>query len=100
MRELEFSLNFPSEAQGAHRAPGAGGAANNASFAKDLGHAIDAVDKLQLDADKEADRVAQGAGNLHEVALALEKADVAMRLAVKVRNKVVDAYTEIMRMSI
>jgi flagellar hook-basal body complex protein FliE len=44
--------------------------------------------------------VAKGAGNLHEMALALEKADVAMRLAVRVRNKVVDAYNEIMRMGV
>ena len=47
-----------------------------------------------------AGEVAKGAGNLHEMALALEKADVAMRLAVRVRNKVVDAYNEIMRMGV
>ena len=31
---------------------------------------------------------------------ALEKADVAMRLAMRVRNKLVDTYNEIMRMGI
>jgi flagellar hook-basal body complex protein FliE len=44
--------------------------------------------------------VARGAGNIHEMALALEKADVAMRLAMRVRNKLVDTYNEIMRMGI
>jgi flagellar hook-basal body complex protein FliE len=34
------------------------------------------------------------------MALALEKADVAMRLAVRVRNKVVETYNEIMRMGV
>jgi flagellar hook-basal body complex protein FliE len=34
------------------------------------------------------------------LSIALEKADIAMRVATKVRNKVVDAYHEIMRMSV
>jgi len=34
------------------------------------------------------------------MSLALEKADVAMRLAVKVRNKLLDAYNEIMKMGV
>ena|SRR5256885_1904505 len=75
-------------------------AAGGASFAQDLGKAVGDLDKVQLDADHQANLVAQGAGNLHEVAISLEKADVAMRLAMKVRNKVVDAYNEIMRMGV
>ena len=71
-----------------------------ASFAKDLGKAVGELDKMQVDADQQANLVSQGAGNLQEVAIALEKADVAMRLAMKVRNKVVDAYNEIMRMGV
>lgn len=74
--------------------------AGGSSFTQELGRAVEAVDKLQLDADREADAVAHGAGNLHEVALALEKADVAMRLASRVRNKLVDAYNDIMKMSV
>ena len=70
------------------------------SFADALGQALQSVEKLQLDADRSADEVAMGGGNLHETALALEKADVALRVATKVRNKVVDAYQEIMRMSV
>jgi flagellar hook-basal body complex protein FliE len=71
-----------------------------ASFADTLGQAIDSVDKMQLQADDQAAKVASGGGNLHEMSLALEKADVAMRLAVKVRNKLLDAYNEIMRMGV
>jgi flagellar hook-basal body complex protein FliE len=70
------------------------------SFADALGQALQSVEKLQLDADKSAEGVAMGGGNLHETALALEKADVALRVATKVRNKVVDAYQEVMRMSV
>jgi flagellar hook-basal body complex protein FliE len=76
------------------------GGASETGFGQQLGQAIDSLDKLQLDADGQANAVANGGGNLHEVALAFEKADVAMRLATKVRNKLVEAYTEIMRMSV
>jgi len=74
--------------------------ADAAAFAGELGRALGEVDKLQIEADQQAAQVAQGAGNIHEMALALEKADVAMRMAVRVRNKVVDAYNEIMRMGV
>ena len=70
------------------------------SFASQLGEALQGVDKMQVDADKQAQLVAHGAGNLHEMSIALEKADIAMRLAMRVRNKLVDAYNDIMRMSI
>ena len=70
------------------------------SFAETLGNALQKVDDIQVDADQQAEKVALGGGNLHEMSLALEKADVSMRLAMKVRNKMIDAYQEIMRMSV
>ncbi len=77
---------------------GAGGPGG--SFADALGSAIGKVDKLQTDADQESEKLALGGGNLHETALALEKADVALKVATKVRNKIVEAYQEIMRMGV
>jgi flagellar hook-basal body complex protein FliE len=86
---------------GLERKPAAGRApAGGVSFAETLGQALGTVDKLQLDADGQAAKVANGGGNLHEMSLALEKADVSLRLAVKVRNKLLDAYNEIMRMGV
>ena len=76
------------------------GADKTTQFGSELGKAIGEIDKLQNLADTQADAVARGAGNIHEMALALEKADVAMRLAMRVRNKLVDTYNEIMRMGI
>ncbi len=84
--------------------PGGGAAgperAGGASFGDALGQALQDVEKLQVAGDQSAEQLALGGGNLHETALALEKADTAMRVALKVRNKIVDAYQEIMRMSI
>jgi flagellar hook-basal body complex protein FliE len=72
----------------------------SASFSAALGNAIDAVDQLQLRADTQAQKVALGEGNLHEMTLALQEADIGMRFAMRVRNKVVDAYQEIMKMAV
>lgn len=69
-------------------------------FGQTLKAAIEQVEAMQNDADGEAQKLAAGSGNLHETMLALEKADVAMRVAMKARNKIVDAYNEVMRMPV
>ena len=74
--------------------------ASSPSFADALGKAVSEVEKAQTEADGEVQKAALGGGNLHEAMLALEKADVSMRLAMKIRNKVVDAYQEVMRMTV
>lgn len=69
-------------------------------FDQAISKAISQVEKLQTEGDTEAAKLGGGEGNLHETMLALEKADIGMRVALKVRNKVVEAYNEIMRMSV
>jgi flagellar hook-basal body complex protein FliE len=46
------------------------------------------------------EKVAQGEEDIHNAFIALEKADLALGIAVQVRNKVVEAYQEIMRMQV
>lgn len=75
-------------------------AARGDGFGQTLKSAIEKVDGMQVEADLEAQKLANGEGNLHETMLALEKADVAMRVAMKVRNKILDAYNEVMRMPV
>lgn len=70
------------------------------SFGDALMGAIRSVDAVQVAADDQVAQVAAGGGNLHEMALSLEKADVSMRVMLKARNKLLDAYNEVMRMSI
>ena len=38
--------------------------------------------------------------NLHQVMIAGEKADIALQLTMQIRNKILDAYNEIMRMQV
>lgn len=74
--------------------------AQAAEFTDALSNAIEKVDALQGEADTEAQKLANGDGNLHETMIALEKADVAMRVAMKVRSKLVEAYNDVMRMTV
>ena len=99
--EIDFRLQFPSEIDRiSERGPAPKEAKGSAGFSGSLGQAISNLDQLHMQADVQAEAIASGGGNLHEVALAFEKADVAMRLATKVRNKIVEAYNEVMKMSV
>lgn len=70
-------------------------------FAKVLKEAIDKVNSMQKRAEKMADDFAAGKiSNIHDVIIEAEKASIALRLTVEVRNRIVEAYREIMRMQI
>jgi flagellar hook-basal body complex protein FliE len=92
------TIELPSTA-GTSRAEKPQGAGQE-GFGKELAAAVSKVDELQVAADIEAQKLAGGEGNLHETMLALEKADVAMRVAMKVRAKLVEAYNDVMRMTV
>jgi flagellar hook-basal body complex protein FliE len=84
------------ELRGPSRPAGPGAA----SFSDALGQALGQVEALQQAGDAQAAAAANGQGNLHEVVMALEKADISMRVAAKVRNKLVEAYQDVMRMPV
>lgn len=70
-------------------------------FGSVLKKSIEEVNRLQLEADKEAENFALGkTDNIHKVMLTAEKADIALQFTIQIRNKVIDAYNEIMRMQI
>ncbi|MBX2987658.1 MAG: flagellar hook-basal body complex protein FliE [Bdellovibrionaceae bacterium] len=72
-----------------------------ASFADTLKQAIDQVNGLQKSSDKAMQDLATGrTDNVADVMIAAEKADIALRVMVQVRNKVIDAYNEIMKMQV
>lgn len=72
-----------------------------ADFSKTLKEAIHSVNELQKNADVKMQELVTGKSqNIHETMIAAEKADIALRLMVQVRNKIIDAYQEIMRMQL
>lgn len=71
------------------------------SFSDTLKDAVKDVDHLQKQADVMMKKLSTGeAKNLPEVLIAAEKADIAFKLLVQVRNKIIDAYQEVMKMQV
>jgi flagellar hook-basal body complex protein FliE len=79
--------------------PAAPRGAKPSEFVEALSRAIGSVDQLQTAADQQATALAEGSGNLHETSIALAKAEVGFHLMTKIRDRVVDAYQDIMKMS-
>jgi flagellar hook-basal body complex protein FliE len=76
---------------------GAGGADFKAAFAD----AIANVEGFQQNAQASVDRFLSGEGEeLHHVALTAQQAELAFQLFMQVRNKIVSAYQEVMRMQV
>jgi flagellar hook-basal body complex protein FliE len=70
------------------------------SFEGALTKAIETTTKTQASAEASAQAFAKGTGeHMHENMIALEKANVTLRMMVSVRNRVVDAYRDLMHMS-
>ena len=72
-----------------------------ADFGSALKQAVGALDQLGQKADASTMKLATGAPvDIHEVMLNTEQASLGFSMALQVRNKLVDAYQEIMRMSV
>jgi flagellar hook-basal body complex protein FliE len=90
----------PSQGSFAPLGPKAG-ASGEGSFAGLLKEAIADTSRLQREADALVEQVARGhSGDLAETMIAIEKAHISFQLMIQVRNKMVEAYQEIMRMQV
>ena len=68
-------------------------------FLGSLKDAIAQVNEVQLDASRSVDKFVGGeSDNVHQMMMALQKADVSFQLMMQVRNKLVSAYEDIQRM--
>lgn len=71
------------------------------SFVDTLESVIQDTNQALKTADKASEDFAAGrAESLHSVMIAMEKADLSLRTVNAVRNKIVEAYQEIMRMQV
>ncbi len=71
------------------------------SFGEYLNSALTKVTNLENQADQLKEDFALGkTDNIPQVLIAGEKANIALQFTMQIRNKVVDAYSEIMRMQI
>jgi len=75
------------------------GSSNGGGFGAALSAAVSQVEAARNSATTAAnDLLAYGKGDVHNVALAAQRADITFEMFQQVRNKFVQAYQEIMKM--
>jgi flagellar hook-basal body complex protein FliE len=86
------------------RLPSAGSApapAEGADFGSALKDAVSALGQLGAKADASSLALAKGQPiDVHEVMINTEQASLGFSMAIQVRNKLLEAYQEVMRMSV
>lgn len=71
------------------------------SFSDVLKESLAEVNDMQIDAKEAAQNlVTGGGGEIHDVMIRLKEAQVSFEMVLAVRNKVVEAYQEVMRMQV
>ena len=75
--------------------------ATGGSFGDVVKGAVEALDKTQKGAEHEIAQAVTGeTPDLHRTLIALQTADLSFQLGLQVRNKLIGAYEEIMRMQV
>ncbi len=93
----------PQEAARAYRQTAAGTASDQGSggdFGAALGQALGDAVQQGKDAEAQAAQAIAGGGNLTEVVQAVSRAELTLQTATAIRDRVVQAYQDIMRMPI
>jgi flagellar hook-basal body complex protein FliE len=83
-------------------APSSGSASAKASadFGASLRDLVGSVESSSTAANEAVEHMLKGTGDVHEAMIALQRAELTLQLTVHVRNKLVQAYQDIMRMPI
>jgi flagellar hook-basal body complex protein FliE len=97
MREMQRQgMQVPEASEGT---PGVAEAGKG--FMDVLQRSFEGVNRDQAQADHAIKELVAGRSkNIHETLLTIERADSSLKLMMQVRNKVLDAYREIMRMQV
>lgn len=71
------------------------------SFSSVLKQSIEKLNESQLQSDKMTEKLARGENvDLHQVMIDSQKASITLQATLEVRNKVIEAYQEMMRMQV
>jgi flagellar hook-basal body complex protein FliE len=81
-------------------APAAAKSAEAQAFYDSVSRLVGTVDSSSNEANQAIANMMNGTGDVHEAMIALQKAETALTMSVAVRNKLVSAYQEIMRMPV
>jgi len=95
-----FSALSPLAPAGQSSIEGAGGAGGG-NFGSLIKNAVESMDGTQKAAEQEVAKAVTGESpDLHQTIIALQSADLNFQLGLQVRNKLMGAYEEIMRMQV
>ncbi len=75
-------------------------ATGSGSFGAVLQNAMTGLSALGQDADTKSVQALSGTGSLTDVVMAVSKAEMALQASVAVRDKMISAYQDIMRMAV
>jgi flagellar hook-basal body complex protein FliE len=78
----------------------AGSATGGAGFGDALGRVVQAVESTEAQANGAVTGMLSGSTDVHDAMIALQRADLTLQFSVQIRNKLVQAYNEIMRMPV
>jgi flagellar hook-basal body complex protein FliE len=62
--------------------------------------AMGAIDQSSGEANQAISKMMDGSGDVHEAMIAMQKADTMFQLTVQIRNKIVQAYQDVMKMPV
>lgn len=95
LKEIRNSNNSIAKPSLSPTAPG------EKTFADTLKDAVQSVNEAQKTADYKAQQLATGkTSDIADVMLSAEKANIQFKLMTSVRNKIIEAYQEIMKMQV
>ena len=97
MSDFKLYNNIPRMMPGLSSAPTATPATTGGSFGNLLKEAIQQVNDVEKGSQGELQKYLGNESDLHSVMVALEKADLSFQMMMQVRNKIVQAYQEIMK---
>ncbi len=71
---------------------------NTSDFSTILKNSLNEVNEMQVKSDQALSDIATGrVKDLHNAAIAIDKAEISMKLMLEVRNKALNAYKEILK---
>lgn len=71
-----------------------------AGFSETLARMIESTEQSSGEANSAVGHMLDGSGDVHDAMIALQRAEMALQLTVQVRNKLVQAYQDVMRMPV
>lgn len=69
-------------------------------FTQALHRMLEGTEQASGDANNKVASMLDGSGDVHEAMIALQRAELTLEMTVQVRNKLMNAYQEIMRMPV